>query len=455
MRLMSRLTGRRKAFTQPPFWSQLDSRWSSSWTPDKESIENDFEGYVRDAYKSNGVVFACSLTRQWIFSEARFQWRKKPRNGRPGPLFGNEELALLENPWPGGTTGELLAKMESHATLGGNSYTTTADDNGRVGRAATGSGRRLAQLRPDWVTIILGSRSGSPYAVDAQPIAYLYKPPPYEGQQEETILLPSEVAHYSPIPDPEARFRGMSWLTPVVREIMADKAASKHRLKFFEHGATLSTVVRLDKDLDPVAFDEFVDKFKAQHEGVDTAYKTLFLGGGADLTLVGADMQQVDFKATQGAGETRIAAASRVHPVIVGLSEGLQGSSLNAGNFNAARRLVADTTMRPLWRMAAASLQKLVKAPAPDVELWYDDRDIAFLRDDASDVAKTQSLQAAGARQWIDAGFDGKSVVDFLQTGDLSRLKHTGRPTVQLQAGTAPEATADDELPTDEPAEEA
>jgi hypothetical protein len=31
------------------------------------------------------------------------------------------------------------------------------------------------------------------------------------------------VAHWSPIPDPLANFRGMSWLTPVLREIDADQ----------------------------------------------------------------------------------------------------------------------------------------------------------------------------------------------------------------------------------------
>jgi hypothetical protein len=74
------------------------------------------------------------------------------------------------------------------------------------------------------------------------------------------------------------------------------------------------------------------------HAGVANAYKTLYLTAGADATVVGKDLQQLDFKVVQGAGETRIAAAAGIHPVIVGLSEGLAGSSLNAGNFAAARR---------------------------------------------------------------------------------------------------------------------
>jgi hypothetical protein len=268
------------------------------------------------------------------------------------------------------------------------------------------------------VSIILGSHSGNLNALDTKPIGYRYAPPPSAGNTADPVfLLPSETVHYSPLPDPLARFRGMSWLTPILREIEADKAATKHKLKFFSQGATL----------------QFVTKFRTQTEGVDMAYKTLFLGGGADVTLNGSNMQQLDFKATQGAGETRIAAGAGMHPTLVGLSEGLQGSSLNAGNFQAAIRLTADKTMRPLWRMASAALESLVLPPGPNVALWYDDRDIAFLRDDSTDVAAIQANQAATARQLTDAGYTPTSVVEYLETGNLRALAHSGLYSVQLQ----------------------
>lgn len=434
MRLSQRLLGGRKSsFSQSPFWSHESPLWSGT-SASKEDIGNNFEGYIYDAYASNGVVFACMLARQMLFSEARFAWQPR-RNGRPGPLFSNAELGVLERPWPNGTTGELLARMIQDADLAGNFFATTADDNGKYGKAATGPGRRIVRMRPDWVTIVLGSKSGNLYDLDTKPIAYRYSPPSSDGHTSDPVLLlPGEVVHFSPLPDPAARFRGMSWLTPVLREIMADKAASRHKLKFFEQGATISTIVSLDKDVTPGAFEEFVSKMRAQTEGVDMAYKTLYLGGGADVTLNGANMQQMDFKSTQGAGETRIAAAAGMHPVIVGLSEGLQGSSLNAGNFDAAIRLTADKTLRPLWRTAAASLETLLIRPGDDASLWYDDRDIAFLRDDSTDVASIQANQATTARQLTDAGFEPSSVVEFLETGDLRILKHSGLYSVQLQA---------------------
>src|SRR5690606_41395985 len=74
-------------------------------------------------------------------------------------------------------------------------------------------------------------------------------------------------------------------------------------------------------------FDEFVEMYKADQEGVANAYKTLFLAGGADVRVVGADMRQLSFKETQGAGETRICAAGGVPPIFGGLSQGLQSAT--------------------------------------------------------------------------------------------------------------------------------
>lgn len=439
MRWSARLVGR-KGFVQPPFWAGSSSIYGSGLLPNKENIGNNFEAYVREGYKENGIVFACATARQLLFSEARFAWRQYV-NGRSKPLFTDAELALLERPWPGGTTGELLIRMDQDSGNAGNFYATTVDDDGNVGRAARGPSRRLSRMRPDWVTIVVGSNSGHPNAIDAKIVGYLYDPPSLGKALEPTLLLPGEVVHYSPLPDPMARFRGMSWMTPVLREIEADKAATKHKKKFFENGATISTVVTLDKDVDPDEYEEFVAKFKAQTQGVDMAYKTLFLGGGADVTTNGADLKQLDFKVTQGAGETRIAAASGMHPTIVGLSEGLQGSSLNAGNFKAAIRLTGDKTIRPLWRTAAASLETVLTNPAPGTFLTYDDREVAFLRDDTTDVAAIQEKQAITARQLTDAGYTPTSVVEYLQTGNLSALEHSGLYSVQLQApGSVPPA---------------
>lgn len=1125
MGLLERVAAERKShslrfgggqgFEEPKFWERLPI--FTAPVGEREEIEADFESFVERIYKADGIVFACILTRMWVFSEARFLYQRFER-GRPGDLFFDDGLELLENPWPNATTGELLAHMDQDASLAGNFYATTVTD---------GAGRRIRRLRPDWVTIITGSPSDDPFDIRARVIGYLYDPARAPssasgrplGQAAPVLLTPDQVVHYcvdeeteiltaagwkdyatlssgdevltlnhetgmsewqpvsevcvfpaqrrnmlrmegaehsslttlnhrwpverrnaragryerrwatsesfstgdyvptaafcadlpreqkwtdalvelvawfwtegtirrqrdgrlargvsisqsrtvnpsnveriraalmslfgapvdkmqrtgpaagrapcwreatdgnnaifhlsadavdvitchapgrvvttefirsltrsqldlfiktsvladgwqdpngrtrlaqkdraaaeqfalacivagysvsirqgwlgdcgyrmhvvsvnktrhfgvgdqrsrfkrtrtthdgvvwcprtpngtwlarrngsvyftgnSPIPDPIAQWRGMSWITPVLGEIMGDKAATRHKLRFFESGATAKYVVTYDSSLTKDQFDQYVKAFQEQNEGLGAAYKTIHLGGGADAKVLGTDLKELEFKATQGAGEplavdtpiptpdgwttmgdievgaevigrdglpalvtsrspvhlgrdcyrvtfndrtsiiadashlwaamdrntndraeatyttaqlrelinewktrgnggnrigvpaaraaklpdrdllidpyvlgvwlgdgqtagaaicgeaddvafiaseierrgytttrwkvqsgkvpvigipggllfaldalgvlgnklipddylrasyeqrldllrglmdtdgtvghvgkescsfsskwqhlarqvadlvrslgqratlsrradvrsrtggtwtvqfrgdpdavpfllprkaarcrtplhvrnraiisidpvdsvpvrciavdspdhlfcvgdgwvlthnTRIAAAAGTHPVIVGLSEGLAGSSLNAGNFKQARRAFADKTMRPLWRIAAASLAKFT-SPPPRTRLWYDDRDIPFLRDDQADVAEIQSRQAAAIRQLVDAGYDPDAVIDAVQADDfaLLRRRHSGLFSVQLQPPMTPE----------------
>ncbi|MFE7868840.1 phage portal protein [Micromonospora humida] len=410
----------------------------SSWTPNQEGIGSDFVNLVSQAYKANAIVFACELTRIALFSEARFQWRQL-RNGRPGDLFGTQDLAVLERPWPGGTTGDLLGRMLQDADFGGSAF---------VARPAERQDR-LMRLRPDWVTIVLGSDAApdeAGFAMDADFLGVIYHPGGQGSGRPTVALLADEVAHFAPNPDPLAAYRGVSWLAPILSEIQADRAATDHKLAFFHNGATPQLVVTLGAEVNQTAFSNFVAKLESGHRGVSNAYRTLVLGGGANVNVVGKDLAQLDFKATQGAGETRIAAASGVHPVVAALSEGMAGSSLNAGNFNAAKRLVADRTLRPLWRGACAALSSIV--PAPDgAELWFDERDISFLQEDRKDAADIEFVKAQTVRQLIEAGFEPRSVVAAVEAEDMNLLRHTGMTSVQLQPPGAGQPTPAGESP--------
>jgi phage portal protein BeeE len=165
------------------------------------------------------------------------------------------------------------------------------------------------------------------------------------------------------------------------------------------------------------------------------AYKTLHLYPGADATVVGSDLRSVDFRQVQGAGETRIAAAAGVPPVIVGLSEGLQAATYS--NYAQARRRFADGTIHPLWQNAAGSLEALATSPGDDVRLWYDASDVPFLREDEKDAAEIASTQANTINSLVTAGYTPTSAVAALEASDWRLLEHSGLYSVQLQpAGT-------------------
>jgi len=250
-----------------------------------------------------------------------------------------------------------------------------------------------------------------------------------------------EVCHWAPTPDPDSPYRGMSWISPILREIHSDNSATDAKISMFSNGMTPNMVVTFPESvMDQDQFDRFKTKMEADYAGTRGAGKTLFLAPGADATVVGKDFVELDFPNTQGRDETRIASAGGVPAVIAGLKESLAGSSLNQGNFAAARRQLADGTMRPLFRSASASLEAVCPAPQGRgaSKLWFDDSDIAFFREDQADAADIQMTRASAMRQFVDSGWTPESVKEAFESDDMTLLKHSGLYSVQLQKPGAP-----------------
>lgn len=392
-----------------------------------ETPPTDLQSYSQFAYESNGIIFALMATRMLVFSAVRFTYQRY-NNGRPSAMFGSPQLSLIERPWVGGTTQDLLVRMISDVDLAGNFY-------------AVRVGNEIVRLRPDWVDIVLQPRIINGQRVGFKKMGYAY----YEGGRtsgvDPVIFLPNEVCHFAPYPDPLATYRGMSWITPVIRELTNDKLMTRHQRKFFENGATPNLVVSLDASVKEENFKRLKSIMERKHEGVENAYKTLYLGGGADVTVVGNSFEQMSFKTVQGAGETRIAAAAGVPPVIAGFSEGLQSATYS--NYAQARRRFADGTMHPLWQAAAGALEQIIGLPpnaGQGVRFWYDARDVPFLREDRMDAANIQNKQANSIGQLVTAGYDADSVIQAVTAEDWTLLQHSGLFSVQLQPPVDPSA---------------
>jgi hypothetical protein len=195
-------------------------------------------------------------------------------------------------------------------------------------------------------------------------------------------------------------------------------------------------VVKFDTP-DLKEYEQQVKAFKEAHRGPRNAFKWMFTAQGVDATPVGANMQQLDYRLVTGAGETRIAAAAGTPPVIVGLSEGLQGSSLNTGNYQAARRNFVDGVILDLWNSAAGALSNIIAVPG-DANLATDPRDISFLKEDAVEQAEILQKESITIRYLVDAGYKPDTVILAVTNNDLSLLEHSGLFSVQLQAATAP-----------------
>ena len=432
----------------PAMWNQLGYPGGSvpgltqSYPGQRISeVANTLPAYAQ-ALQKCPPAFAAQMVRSMVLSGARFTFRNLPSSGKAGKTFGTRALAPLEKPWPNGTTGNLVSLMEWHAGIAGNAYVTNRSPD------------RLRVLRPDWVAVVYGSHQepeDAAYALDGELIGYVYAngglvPPNGRGDvtgmfRQAQTLLPDEVAHFAPLPDPLGAGIGMSWVTPAVRDMQGDVAATEHKLQFFRNGATPNLVVKGIPAQTKKQFDDLVDMMESQHAGIANAYKTLYLTAGADATVVGSNFRDMDLKNLQGAGETRIAMLSRVPASVLQISEGLQGASLNAGNFGMARRIMADTFIYPQLQDLAASLAPMVQVP-DGAELWFTTGDMPILREDATDAANIAQIEASTIVSLGAGGYLRDSIIAAVTARDMTLLKPDPNwITVQLQNAGGPAAS--------------
>lgn len=388
----------------------------------------------------NPIILGCMVIRGMTFSQVEFKFRDL----KTGALQGNPTLQILESPWPGAATADLLSRMEFDASRFGNSYWWIRRN---------GAGRQLVWLDPlrvDIVTADIRNQDGE--VVGKELLGYTLK----EHGQIVATFDAGEVVHYRPIPDPDHPFRGLSWLSALLPDVVADQDLTDFKHSFVQNAATPNMVVTFDPAvrMGPDALKNFRDRLESRHTGPQNGFRTLYLAPGADAKVVGANLEQLQLTATQANGEVRFCVAAGVPAPILGIAEGLKGATLNSGNYTATRRRFTDMTIRPLWTTVSKALEAACPPP-PGFKLWYDTTNVAFLQEDAKDSAVIRQADASTMLTLVNAGFEPETVVSAVSLNTWSGLKHTGALSVQLQPiGSVPaldtaDPSADDTSPDD------
>lgn len=392
---------------------------SQTWVmQDYERILQTYLSYVVAGYLSNSVVWSVILARLQMLAQAEFRFQNRTSK----EMFGTDALTLLEEPWPNGTTADLIAKMEQHVSIAGNAFVRGEPD-------------RLVVMRPDWTEIVSTHVPGEVWdelndrpGVHDTVVGYLYSEGGI-GVGEPQFYDVSQVAHWAPYPDPLSRWRGMSWMTPVLREINADTSMTEHRQTFFDRAATPNIALKYPRKVDSDRLDEIRAMVRARHGGPSNSGEVMLLDEGADLTVVGSTFESMRFTDVQAAGEARIAGAAGVPPILANLQAGLDAATY--ANYRLALKAFSDGTCSYLWRSMCSSLSKLVSVPGGS-RLWWDTTNIPALRDDELARAQAAQVQASAASTLLTAGFTADSIIAYLGSSDLSQLQHTGLVSVQL-----------------------
>ena len=409
MRLLDRLIRR------DGYWEGMASGaavlTSSYSSADREAVLPQLTAWAQNANASSAVVFAASLTRLALFCEARFQYQAKDDKH----LFGNTTLAKLEVPFgPDTTTGDLLARMEQDSFLAGNAYIWDAPGEDR-----------LVRLRPDWVTIVSEAVQVSGGGFYRRPVGYWWEPPKTVLDQGQGFLVPAdECVHWAPVPDPQADFRGMAPLTPVYRDVLGDDGLVQHKIRYLQNAASPNLLIKYSQKLQPGTVDSIRERMHARYGSANNAYKTLVLDQGADATVIGNSLQQMDFSGVSAVGTERILAACSVPGVLVGL-EPLRGAGRG---FEESMQKFANLWARPAWRSVCGALEQLLDVPAGN-RLWFDTSDIQALQDGEMERGQASLVRAQALLALVQAGYTHESAVAAVESMDLSQLQAGGAGT--------------------------
>lgn len=392
-----------------------------------ENIGQTFEDLIDRVRDANSVVSGAVQARALLVSQMRFTWRDEVT----GNLFGNAALAPLERPGSMSRP-SMMYRGEEDASYAGNAYTR------RIGNS-------LYRLRPDWCDIVLGSNE-SPDDVaagaDAEKIGYLYYPNGDRRLAPQAFGL-DEVSHFAPEPHPLRCFVGSSWVTSLIRDIVADGQASEHIRNYFNNAATANMVVKAPEGTTMDQFERWVDMFEGAHAGTINAWRNIYVAAGTDVNVIGANLAELDLKQLTGAIEARITMRSRVPGPVLGTREGMEGSALNSGNYGQVRRLWAEGWFEAYADMWCASFEQIVPPPNPSVELTYKRDRILFLQEDQKDAADIAMTKAQAIRMLTDGGFDGASATAAVAPEWSDVLVHTGLPSVQVQQAALPSAPSE------------
>ena len=436
MRLIDRLT-RRYGNT---FWegeasgaSVLTTSYASA---DREPVLPQLAGFAQQANSSSAIVFAAILVRMALFSEARPCYQAKDDKH----LFGNTSLGKLEEPFgPDTTFGDLAARAQQDVCLAGNSFTW--DPPGE---------NRLVRLRPDWTTIIselVQVDGGGEYR---RKVGYWWEPPKSLLDQGRGFFIPAaECVHWAPLPDPQADFRGMSWLTPAMREIQGDDGLTSYKLQYLKNSASPNLLIKYQQKLAPGTVDAVRERMHARYGGVSNSFKTLVLDQGADVTVIGNSLTQMDFSGVSAVGVERILADAAVPGVLVGL-EPLRGAGRG---FQESMKKFSNMWARPEWRSFFGAFAQIMDVPAGN-RLWYDTADIAALQDGETERAQAALVRMQALLAARQAGCDLQSAIAAIDSGDLTLIKEgeplaaAGGNVQHLLPQTSPGASADPLPPT-------
>jgi HK97 family phage portal protein len=284
---------------------------------------------------------------------------------------------------------------------------------------------------------------------------YVYKDP-----NDEKIPLEVDQVIHIKMPNPMDPYRGLGPVQALMTDLQAVAAAAQYNRNFFTNDASPGGVIEMDVRLSDAEWNEFVERWRSQHQGVNNAHRVATLEQGAKWKDVGFSMRDMQFSELRSVSREVIREAFAMHGHMLGLTE-----DINRANAEAAEDVFARWTLVPrLDRIKDAlnhQLLPLFGSSGQGVEFDFDDPSL----ENSEATAAMMLSQAQSAKTIVEAGGEFNSVLEAVGLPEIEfdqakvdreekakqdqadALKQSGGPDGQKPAESNGKAPAKDPVP--------
>ena len=354
-----------------------------------------------DAYGSVGTLFA--IVSQLANKTASAEWhlyrrtsvRDKKRR-QEVPTHGFLTVWDMPNPF---YTGDLFREtVQMHLDLVGEGVIV-------LNRVA-GVILEMWPVRPDRITPV---KHPTKYLV-----GYVYTAP--DG--EEVPLELDQVIHIK-YPNPADPHRGMGPVQTVLNDIDASKYSAEWNRNFFINGARPGGIIEVDYRMEDKEFNEFVARWRQQHQGVANAHRVAILENAkwVDTSFSMTDMQFVELR---NLPRELIREAFAFPKPMLGTVD-----DVNRANADAGKEILAENHIEPRlrrWRSVVNTWLLPQFANGKTLELDFDDP--TPVNHEAAD--RERNSQWSSAQKGVLAGYHPDDVADAC---GLPRMRWVGIPS--------------------------
>ena len=323
-------------------------------------------------------------------------------------------LTILNRPNPYMTRQEMIEMIQQWIDLTGEGWLN-------VEYNAAGMPLNLWPKRPDRMIVVPSQ--------DKFIAGYIYVTPDGERvhlKRDEMIQLR--------MPNPLDMFRGIGPVQSLAVDLDASLYASLYNRNFFLNDASPGGYVEMPDDIDETTFNDFLLRWREDHQGVSKAHRPAMLGRGMKWIDAKVTMKDMQFAELRGISDDAIMRAFGFPKFKLGIVDDVNRATADASELFYIRSLLKPRLER-IKQALNNDFLSLFGTSGQGVEFDY----ICDEPEDEMSEAQVRLTNAQMVKTLIDSGFDPSMA---LEAGGFQPMMHRGLDNKTISGTIVPNENA-------------